>query len=637
LTATLVEGRRLLLTGYGGAGKTALAATLADHWLAAGHGPVLWLNAHVDTIEPLFEALLVPFGAHHELTNLRGDARIYAVRQILTREAVGAVVLDDLRTVALFPQIQQAVPATVALLITSRHTIASIDSLYAMPPLPLADAVALLATQAANARLDEASYRADPQAAVLCAELNRHPLGVVIAGAWLKQRTASVAELLSRLAAAHAEPLTIEMPPEFRGAGSATVKAVLDQTYQALSKRAQALLRAFGVLPEPHSTADFLMLYTGEDQWVVNDLIAELIAWNFLTRVAPDFYEMHDVVHSYAELRTRTIRHVEAKRLTATAKAYTATRRAALPQLHHNLPNLLAAAAAADDADCLAIVAPLALDGYQDRFGYRFSYLELLDRGLRFLAAKAAAATAAECRQLHHLLSKRGNAYFDQTAYRQAVVTYEHALTYAYNDERRAIVLALIGKARRFAGDSAAAEQVFQRAYRIARAAPQPALLSFVLEQQAHAAGHHGDHETARRVAAEQVAINEALVQADPSPEHRLSLFYALNNLASAELQLGQKPLYDVLQLACRAEALATLINSEEIKAHAAWGLTEIYHAMGDRVQAAHHMQRALAIYEAQGKVLDAEEIHRFMAQHRYPHEPTPTAPNSVTVGRPLT
>lgn len=620
LSSHLERGRQVLVTGYGGTGKTALAAAIADERLASGKGPVLWVNAQVDELATLLEALLVPFGAHQQLANLRGDARLYAVRQVLAQEEVGMVVLDDLRQVQLFAEIQRALPKTVGLLITSRHTIANIDQMFPIPPLAPPAAVLLLATHAANRTIDEYEYQVDPQAATLCDRLNAHPLGIVIAGAWLKQRESSIGALLARLASSNADLLTLEIPPEFGGEDSANVKLVLDQTYRELSKDGQSLFRSFGVLQEPQCTADFLALYSGHDEWELHNALDELVAWNFLERSEDSFYRMHDVIHSYAEHRTRTIRHVETRRLTAAVQRYVAVNAVDFTRLHQNLPNILSTAAGADDDACLDVVTRLALDGYQDHFGYRLTYLELLDRGLRHLLAKHAAGTLStdEGKQVHHLLSKRGNACFDQKDYHGATEIYRSALTFAPTSERRAIVLSLIGKAQRFADDKLGSETCFHQAYAIVRAASDPYLLCFVLEQEAHAAGFHGDHATARRVAAEQVAIGEMLVQTDATTQNRIRLFYALNNLATAELHLGQTPLTDVLQIARRAASLAASLGSEELRAHAAWVMTEIYHALGDRSAAAEQLHLAQHIYEAQGKLLDADQIRQFMQEHGY-------------------
>ena len=338
LTLQLDQGHQILVTGYGGTGKTALAATVADEYLTTGKGPVLWLDAHVNELATLFEALLVPFNAHHELVNLHGDARLYAVKQILAREQVGLIVLDDLRQVHIFAQIQRVVPSAVALLITSRHTIANIARMVRMPPLALGEAIGLLASHAANHTIDEHAYRRDPQAAALCSQLDAHPLGIVIAGAWLKQRQVSISDLLAQLVNSNADLLTLEIPPEFRNESGATVKVVLDQTYRELSKEAQNLFRGFGMLQEPQCTADFLARYSALNEWKLHDTLEELVAWNFLGRGQDMLYRMHDVVHSYAEFRTRTIRHVETKRMAQAVQDYVAFYASDVMRLHQNLP-----------------------------------------------------------------------------------------------------------------------------------------------------------------------------------------------------------------------------------------------------------------------------------------------------------
>ena len=270
-----------------------------------------------------------------------------------------------------------------------------------------------------------------------------------------------------RLVNSNADLLTLEIPPEFRNESGATVKVVLDQTYRSC-KEAQNLFRGFEMLQEPQCTADFLARYSALNEWKLHDTLEELVAWNFLGRGQDMLYRMHDVVHSYAEFRTRTIRHVETKRMAQAVQDYVAFYASDVMRLHQNLPNILYTAGGNTDEVCLAILTPLALDGYQDHFGYRLSYLELLDRGLQHLFTKHAAGelSAEEGEQLHHLLSKRGNASFDQKDYQLAAEVYRSALAFAYSQERRVMLLSLIGKALRFGGDRSGWRRVFRKPIR---------------------------------------------------------------------------------------------------------------------------------------------------------------------------
>ena len=621
----LAQGKHILLTGYGGTGKTTVAAATADLWIEQGKGPVLWLGAQASTAAILFEALLAPLGAANAMNNVTGDARIHAVRAVLAQEAVGCVILDDLQEPSLLMQIRRAIPKTVPLLVTSRHNLANVDGLFAMPQLKLADAVALLASRAANRTYAEHDYQDDPAAAHLCTQLHLHPLGIIIAGAWLKQSQRQARDLLKRMDAADLEPLTLEMPAGFRESGYETVKTVLDQTYQLLSRPAQNVCRAFGVLKEPAVTTEFLLLYAQQEEWTISDALDELVLWNFITRDAPNFFSMHDMIHRYAELRMRTSHRPAFKRLAATVRSYVEIHATAFDQLQRNLLNILYTAEQVDDEACLPIIAGLALAGFQDSHGHRLTYLAQLDRVLsaQYRKYRQKELPAPEMQQLHHLFSKRGNAYFDRADYEQAVAAYTTALDLAYTVERRAMLLGLLGKSLRFLGDTVQAAAHFQQAYQVARTDENDFALSFILEQEAHAAGYHADHQTARRTAAEQVALSEKLLQSEASAANYLGLFCALINLGAAELNLGEQPLRAVLAIHQRAAALTDKLQNEEMQAHAAWALAEVYHALGDRQQSHHYLCQALTVYEAQGKLRYAQRVLAFMAQYDY-QRPSP-------------
>ena len=64
----LDKGKRVLLQGFGGMGKTALAAPIAGERIQAGKGAVLWLRAGSEDRDGLMLAMARPFNAQHSIT-----------------------------------------------------------------------------------------------------------------------------------------------------------------------------------------------------------------------------------------------------------------------------------------------------------------------------------------------------------------------------------------------------------------------------------------------------------------------------------------------------------------------------------------------------------------------------------------
>jgi tetratricopeptide (TPR) repeat protein len=218
--------------------------------------------------------------------------------------------------------------------------------------------------------------------------------------------------------------------------------------------------------------------------------------------------------------------------------------------------------------------------------------------------------------ELHYFLSKRANAHFDRGEFDLAVERYQTALALAPSFERTVKLTSLVGKAFDFVGDESAARRYFLEAHQLA--GDDDALRSFVLEQEAHCAGHRGDYETARRVAAEQVAINRRLVQVEPTNELSRALLYSLINLGTAELRLARLPSREVLNMLEEALEIARRLNHQELKADALWSLGESYHVLGVRDRAWQYLHEAHGLYQEQGKTRDQAEIADFMRKHHY-------------------
>ena len=172
---------RVLLTGLGGAGKTALAAALADKRIDDGKGPVAWLDCGNADADTLFEALaglagqLSAAGAEQEIRRRTGDAKIKAARDMLARSPLKLLVLDDVREGKALNQVLMAVPDPLPVLVTSRlHFPLDKEEVGDLAP---GDAVALLGFHAG--RMD---FNGDAGAHALCKALGYHPYALEIAG-----------------------------------------------------------------------------------------------------------------------------------------------------------------------------------------------------------------------------------------------------------------------------------------------------------------------------------------------------------------------------------------------------------------------------------------------------------------------
>ena len=621
--AQLEQGKHILLTGFGGTGKTALSATIAAGWIEENKGSVLWLGGDSENIDLLFEAIMSPFDAQDQLALKKGEAKIAAVQSVLAEAKVALVVLDNLSQVTILAQVRLAIPQGVPLLVTSRYDAANMDQCIKVTDLEPADGIALLAHHAQNARLSLAVYQEDSDSARLCERLAYHPLGIVIAGTWLKQNRRQSRDLLRHLDESNLTPLTIEMPPGARHPGHETVQAVLEQTFRQFNPQARLLFRAFGALPEPYATSELLACFVEENLLSVEISLDEVVSWNFADRDGSNFYSLHEIIHRYSmHLRAR---RPEPDRLAEVMQSYVNRYAQNFDNLAMNLSNIIRTAEGVDNPRLIELLRPLLLQGFCDVRGYRLELLALIDRMLAYLNGQVAAGQ----RDLHFFLSKRGNAHFNQREYAQAVVLYQAALPLAPDLERQVKLTALVAKSLAFDGQNEASHQHFTQAH--ALASDDDWLLSYVLEQQIHATGNQEDHITARKAAAQQVAINRRFMQTQPGHASQERLLRSLINLGTAELRMAQASpaeaqptpegamrLTNVLALQEEAMRLTDGLDNQELEAHAFWALAEVCHALGDRAQAGDYLQNAYARYHALGISRDREEVGDFMQKHNY-------------------
>ncbi len=470
LERMLTERRRVLLHGMGGAGKTALAATVADRLADAGQS-YLWLRPGQSDVETAVDALvraLATTAERETIAATSGDARLTALQEMILRLGVACVVLDDVWEPLLAYTFLRALPAGVSAIVTSRLKLGIADAIEVAELAP-ADALTLLTLHAGRAWAHEAEN--------LCADLGHHPYAIEIAGCHLRLYQLTPDELRRQVA-----PHELAMPGSFAAPDREGITRLLDRSFAALGaarsdRDARAVLQAFGALYSGSATAELLAVYLGFDLVRTRQALHRLMDLSLVKRA--EVYEVHDLTYSYARMLGG---EPSTKAVTEFVTIHSRDHRL----LALDLDNLLGAAAEAQHADqssFLAIIEAFAAGGYLDHHGHTLGLLRLLD----------AAIALAEPPLRHTLLAKRANAHMHRGEYRRAAEVYAWALQLAPNPHRRVVMLSLIGKALAELGEHDAAQARLGEAHALAqRTGDNQGLLS-VLEQMTFAAFRRKD------------------------------------------------------------------------------------------------------------------------------------------------
>jgi tetratricopeptide (TPR) repeat protein len=246
----LAAGERVLLHGFGGMGKTALAATAAGEWLEGGKGSALWLKAGSSSEEVLLESLSRPIGAWQQIMSLEGDARNSTFRKSLRKSGVKLIVLDDCWNGRALFAVIASLPPDIPALVTSRQRFA-VDHMLNIAELTLDESLALLTE---HAKQDFSVEQAGP----LCRKLSFHPFSLEVAGKALRAQGLAPDELLARIAEA---PHDLQVPGDFSLKERSSVKDLLDASVSVLDAEARRVFFAFGAFFAPELTVEMLAQY----------------------------------------------------------------------------------------------------------------------------------------------------------------------------------------------------------------------------------------------------------------------------------------------------------------------------------------------------------------------------------------
>jgi tetratricopeptide (TPR) repeat protein len=629
LRPMLEKYQNLLFQGLGGSGKTALAATIADYLLDESNHPVIWIHVgHEDydtVVDALVDELVEDQEERQEIRSAEGRNKSIMLRNMLRRSNSHLLVLDDV-WVADVLQLLRIVPRNMGVIVTSRFRFPRLHIIDVVDLLPN-DAVKLLIHYSGIQDLDQ-----DPHALQLCKTLGYHAYALEIAGNILRVDDLTPEQLTAVIKDA---PHHITMPDGGIEEGRESVAALLESSFELLSKREKSLFLTFGHLFAPGATFQLIYTFVALDekdaQQSLNSLVRRgLIKRRYYKEEAIEFFTIHDLTFYFARGKAKQGEGMTIEERNSAVLQYLKVnvQEQMYNHLEVNLANILGAARNASKSskeDFVRIMSWLCVGGYPrpEVFGY------LEERGstlpmLRLLDESSQAAKELELTEpLHYLWAKQGNIAIDRQEFSRAAEFYSKAAKISPNRERKVKLTSLVGKALSFYGDDERAEYFFKNAEDLA---DSNTLKEFVYGQQAHAAGQREDFIAAENFAFKQEMINrDILAQLGEDPTNHLEkegalrgLFRALVNKGTARLRSGIGSPNEIIEIHNEARDIAIELENEEMLAHAHWALAEDNHALNQSLEAQIHISEAYKIYTQQGKTKDALEVRKFAENHNY-------------------
>jgi tetratricopeptide (TPR) repeat protein len=603
----LKQDDRVLLRGFGGAGKTAIAATIAADFIDRGQGNVIWIRAGAAEADTIFEALARAFDQQQEIMSVEGDERLQLIRRMLAQQKA-LLVLDDAWNGAALSRLIQVLPRRMPMLVTSRQRF-PLDEIIEIGQLEKDEALHLLGYHARQ----EYSHH-DSDALQLCQLLGNHAFALEIAGKSLKVYNLTPDELVQRVQDA---PHDLAMPAGFGDLGRKSIKSLLDTSIDALQRPLYEVFAALGSMFEPSATADLLARVLGAAKENVEQRLLDLVERGLVNErqlAGVRYFHLHDLAYSYARTLYGNLRD-QPQRIVDACREFAMDHAADLAGLDVEFGNLLEAAETAeqlgDDESLIAIMNVFAVAGpYFAARGHTVRTLELLRDAIRI---------ARECgqkRTAHFLLGKLGNAYASSLgSLDAALIAYLDALQLAQEIEdkqREAILLTVIGTVR-FRQNEADADEYHQRAERIARETEDQIVLCQVLHNRgAQAIDEHNpqpDYVLGRTLSAEAAEIAKQLNL------HHL-YFYSLLNRGAGEHELRE--LVQAVRTHQEALEFARSEQNYPWMADAYFSLGEDHHELQQRPDAQQSFEEAMRLYRDTNNQAKAERLADYLRKNGY-------------------
>ncbi|MCX5612423.1 tetratricopeptide repeat protein [Streptomyces sp. NBC_00047] len=294
-----------LITGQGGAGKTALAVHWGHRRRDAFPDGQLYVNLRGhDAGRPLrsIDALggfLQAFGVPAQHIPVEEDRAAALYRSLCAGKRM-LVVLDNARCA---DQVRPLFPGSseCLVLVTSRDSLAGLVAREGAAPLPLRTLEPGEAEEVLLNIIGAARVHAEPEAAaVLTAACAYLPLAVAITAADLAVHPdRSLADQAARLAGDRLGALQVP------GDEGTAVRAVLDMSFATLSPAAARMFRLFGMVPGCDVPLRAAAALAGAELPAAARLLEELVRSHLLEEHAPGRFTFHDLLRAYAVERVR--------------------------------------------------------------------------------------------------------------------------------------------------------------------------------------------------------------------------------------------------------------------------------------------------------------------------------------------
>jgi len=602
----LETDKRVLLHGFGGTGKTALAASFVSGYLEESEGPVLWLQAGDDGPDALFDAIAGAFEARQAISQSQNKTK--AIHTLLAKAQLSLLVLDDVWNAYALSKLSEALPEDLPLLVTARQR---------YPKLKRIDVGRLERESALELLSHHAQTPLDDSADSLCELLGDHAFALRIAGVTLNVDELSASDLLGSV---KNDPLNMKLPADLAEQGRESVASLLNVTTQALSDEAHEALLAFGVMFTSSCTPELLSLCIRREEEATEDALIELQKRALADRVTEAgsdvvSYRLHDLVFSFAKVNNN-LRDLTAMRA---CNIFLEKHQQHFDVLDVEINNLLGATQLAeqqDDALFVDMMQRLSVgDAYYQARGHSSRSVKLLESSV------AIAKEIEEIEIAHHLASKLGNIYREfygdldnaLTAYKEALYLSQKLHDY----EREATLMSIIGVVL-FQQNSDDADTYLEKAYRLSKTHHKNMALIHVLQNMSFVAGVRENYRRAHELCIEAVEIVQKLANnaVTKQPETIYNLYFALFNLGVAEMKLKHfDKAHDTLG---KALEIAQHNNNQVWEAYVLQEIGDMYHLLKNQTLAQENYDKSLDLYYQNNATADSETLTSFMIKENY-------------------